>query len=222
MSNSTPDALSPYQVIADRIRDDISAGRLRPGDKIPSVPKLAESFGVATATVQSAIKLLKADHLVEGRSGSGTYVLDRRVRGWNARAAFMNHLHDGDPRPAWVSIPDPEEAASFFGSLNLDAEGVPDMTVRLLTQADPESDAVKWMTQPGAVPCLKIEASEVIKPALTLIRFPNGDVLLPFLNGVDGLSNDEDCIYAVPRSFVKDSLLEWLQWIWNNGELGPA
>ena len=54
--------------------DDLVAGKLAPGDKLPNENEIAERFGVSRATVREAVLgLLEAGYLSR-RHGSGTYV----------------------------------------------------------------------------------------------------------------------------------------------------
>jgi DNA-binding GntR family transcriptional regulator len=62
--------------IAGRFRDEIAAGTYPPGRQLPGAKGVATTLGVALMTVQSAYKQLADDGLVEGRPGSGTYVID--------------------------------------------------------------------------------------------------------------------------------------------------
>lgn len=62
--------------IAAVLREGITSGRWGPGEKVPSAPVLARSFGVAKMTAQRALQLLQAEGLVVARVGSGTYVAD--------------------------------------------------------------------------------------------------------------------------------------------------
>ncbi|MBY8877479.1 GntR family transcriptional regulator [Actinacidiphila acidipaludis] len=62
--------------IAGRFRDDIAAGTYPPGRQLPGAKGVAKALGVALMTVQSAYKQLAEDGLVEGRPGSGTYVIE--------------------------------------------------------------------------------------------------------------------------------------------------
>ena len=59
---------------ADRIRQMIFAGQIKPGDLLPSRKELAAQFGVGIATIHEAVKSLDAVGLVESRSGKGTWV----------------------------------------------------------------------------------------------------------------------------------------------------
>ena len=48
---------------------------LDPGSKLPNEFELGEKFGVGRSTIREAVKLLSSKGIVEGRRGSGTYVL---------------------------------------------------------------------------------------------------------------------------------------------------
>ncbi|MCI3918708.1 FadR family transcriptional regulator [Paenibacillus sp. TRM 82003] len=61
-------------LVADRIRERIVSGELRPGTKLPSVAALAEQFQVGLSTVREALSALKATGWLDIRHGSGTYV----------------------------------------------------------------------------------------------------------------------------------------------------
>lgn len=54
----------------------IACGELPVGAALPSVRELADRLGVAPMTISQAYADLKRDGLVEGRTGSGTYVAD--------------------------------------------------------------------------------------------------------------------------------------------------
>ncbi|MCF3119292.1 winged helix-turn-helix transcriptional regulator [Streptomyces arenae] len=62
--------------IAARIRDEIAAGTFGPGDRIPGARAYAKKLGVALMTVQNAYAQLQEEGLVEGRTGSGTFVAE--------------------------------------------------------------------------------------------------------------------------------------------------
>jgi GntR family transcriptional repressor for pyruvate dehydrogenase complex len=73
-----PDPL--HLTIAARIGDEISGGRLAPGDRLPSEHDLAGSFKVSRNVVREAIACLRADGLVDSRQGLGAFVLDPKER----------------------------------------------------------------------------------------------------------------------------------------------
>ncbi len=59
---------------ADRIRQMIFSGQVKPGELLPTRKDLAAQFGVGIATVHEAIKSLGAVGLVDSRPGKGTWV----------------------------------------------------------------------------------------------------------------------------------------------------
>ncbi|GID11095.1 GntR family transcriptional regulator [Actinocatenispora rupis] len=71
-------AESPSRQIADQLRSAIRAGTYPPGERLPSIPSLAEGYGVARQTVQRAIDQLRVEGLVLTRPGSGTFVRGSR------------------------------------------------------------------------------------------------------------------------------------------------
>lgn len=65
-----------YQRIADSIRGDILAGRLRGGERVPSSRSLARELRLNRNTVAQAYEQLIVEGFLHGRHGSGTYVAD--------------------------------------------------------------------------------------------------------------------------------------------------
>ena len=63
-----------YQQIRQLIVAALASGEWRPGDALPSEAALAERFGASPGTVRRALDELAAEHLVERRQGSGTFV----------------------------------------------------------------------------------------------------------------------------------------------------
>ena len=62
--------------IAMQIGREISAGRLVPGDRLPTEHALATSFGVSRTVVREAIAQLRNEGIVESRQGIGAFVVD--------------------------------------------------------------------------------------------------------------------------------------------------
>ena len=57
-----------------RLREDILAGRLRPGDKVPATRVLASDLSVSRTTAVLAYEQLQAEGYIETRQGAGTFV----------------------------------------------------------------------------------------------------------------------------------------------------
>ena len=62
--------------IYERLLESIRAGEYRPGERLPSMPTLAEKFNVSVSPVRLAILKLDRNGFVSSRHGSGTYVVD--------------------------------------------------------------------------------------------------------------------------------------------------
>lgn len=60
---------------ADALREAISSGQYKPGDKLPSEAGLTALYKVSRTVVREAIVSLRADRLVEARHGAGIFVL---------------------------------------------------------------------------------------------------------------------------------------------------
>ena len=64
----------PWQQLADLMRERIGSGEYPPGGRIPSVVALSQEYDLAPGTVRKALTALKAEGLVETRTGWGTFV----------------------------------------------------------------------------------------------------------------------------------------------------
>lgn len=60
--------------IVEQIKDLISNGALKPGDRIPSERDLATMLGVSRPSVREAITILEAMGFLDSRQGGGTFV----------------------------------------------------------------------------------------------------------------------------------------------------
>jgi DNA-binding transcriptional regulator YhcF (GntR family) len=60
-----------------KLRGLIAAGRLGPGERLPSVRELAERVGVNVNTARAAYRKLEEEGLIISRHGAGTFVAER-------------------------------------------------------------------------------------------------------------------------------------------------
>ncbi len=63
-----------YYALYRSLRDDIAAGALRAGEKLPSKRALAEHLGVSVVTVETAYQMLAEEGYIRSRERSGYYV----------------------------------------------------------------------------------------------------------------------------------------------------
>lgn len=75
-----------YEKVADVIILDINEGRLKIGDRLPSIKALSESFGVGQATIREALNALRAMGYVEIKHGQGTFIVEREEVYFNIEA----------------------------------------------------------------------------------------------------------------------------------------
>ncbi|MBF2050239.1 MAG: PLP-dependent aminotransferase family protein [Leptolyngbya sp. IPPAS B-1204] len=105
-----------YIQIRDRMRRLIQSGSLQPGDKLPSIRRLARTIQVSPLTVIEAYGLLEGDNLIQSRPGSGYFV-----------NAISPKLTASPFAPAQTVIIQDQEAGGFcqqfVASLQVQAQG---------------------------------------------------------------------------------------------------
>jgi GntR family transcriptional repressor for pyruvate dehydrogenase complex len=69
----------PSERIAQEIAEQIRAGRLVRGQKLPTEREMGEHFHVSRGVIREAVKMLDAMGLVESRQGSGIYVRNNPI-----------------------------------------------------------------------------------------------------------------------------------------------
>ena len=63
-----------YQQIAEQLRADILAGKLKEGEYLPSIRGLAKDLKISVITTMKAYELLETEGLVTAAQGKGFYV----------------------------------------------------------------------------------------------------------------------------------------------------
>ncbi|MCM1193752.1 MAG: GntR family transcriptional regulator [Butyrivibrio sp.] len=63
-----------YQQIADQLRSDILAGKLKEGEYLPSIRGLAKDLKISVITTMKAYEQLESEGLVTAAQGKGFYV----------------------------------------------------------------------------------------------------------------------------------------------------
>jgi GntR family transcriptional regulator len=66
-----------YAQVADALRERIVKGVWPIGSQIPTLPALAQEFGVGLITVRQAVQLLASEQLVAPEQGRGTFVRNK-------------------------------------------------------------------------------------------------------------------------------------------------
>ena len=97
------DARPIYAQIYDGLRDQILAGILLPGDKLPSVRELAATLTINPNTIQRAYQQLEADGWICSQAGKGSFVSDVPVAA------------SAEQRQLWAELDKLLAAASHLG-----------------------------------------------------------------------------------------------------------
>ncbi len=69
-----------YELIADDLRRRITAGELRPGERLPSEAELIKRHRVSVPTLRQALAVLRGEGVIEARHGIGTFVRKPRQK----------------------------------------------------------------------------------------------------------------------------------------------
>ncbi|MER6960607.1 MULTISPECIES: GntR family transcriptional regulator [unclassified Streptomyces] len=109
-----------YLRVAGDLRKKIADGSLPPHTRLPSQARIREEYGVSDTVALEARKVLMAEGLVEGRSGSGTYVRERPVprrisrsgyRPVSGATPFRQEQAEAHTRGTWESSSEQVEAS---------------------------------------------------------------------------------------------------------------
>lgn len=89
-------AVPPFEQLRSQLVDEIAAGSLAAGARLPTVRRLADDLGLAPGTVARAYRELEAHGFVETRGRHGTFVAPRgdaaRQQAQRAAAAFAEQV----------------------------------------------------------------------------------------------------------------------------------
>ena len=84
-------ATPPYEQIRSQLAEHVASGALQPGDRLPTVRRLAEDLGVAVNTVARAYRELEQSGVIETRGRGGSFVTGDQVER-KAKAAAAAYL----------------------------------------------------------------------------------------------------------------------------------
>lgn len=69
-----------YELVFEKLQQEILAGRYEVGDKLPSERELAISYQVSRNSIREAIRLLELRNLVEIKHGDGTFIKNISIK----------------------------------------------------------------------------------------------------------------------------------------------
>jgi GntR family transcriptional regulator len=74
------DSNIPYYIqLIEALKTMIASSQWKPGDQIPSEPKLCESYGVSRTVVRQALREIELAGLIVRRKGKGTFVAEPKI-----------------------------------------------------------------------------------------------------------------------------------------------
>ncbi|MFI9581350.1 GntR family transcriptional regulator [Streptomyces sp. NPDC052236] len=120
-----------YLRVASELRQKIINGSLPPHTRLPSQARIREEYGVSDTVALEARKVLMAEGLVEGRSGSGTYVRERPVP---RRISRSGYRPSSGANPFRQEQAEGEAGRGAWESSSEQAEAGPEIATRLAVQ----------------------------------------------------------------------------------------
>ncbi|HEX9017071.1 MAG TPA: PLP-dependent aminotransferase family protein [Chloroflexota bacterium] len=97
------DSLPLHRQVREGLKGAILAGRLAPGQKLPSTRSLARTLSVSRTTVCQAYDAMEAEGYLSGKRGSGTYVSDELPEGVPMEGALVPTDGSGRSAPRALS-----------------------------------------------------------------------------------------------------------------------
>src|SRR5690349_11089823 len=88
-----------YEQLCERLMEEVTTGRLKPGDALPPEPLIAERLNLARSTVRQALAQLERNGLIRRVRGKGTFIhedANQRLRtGIDAFALLLPDTQSG-------------------------------------------------------------------------------------------------------------------------------
>jgi DNA-binding transcriptional MocR family regulator len=217
-----------YLAIADAIGEDIEAGRLAPGDRLPPMRALAEWLGIDFTTVTRAYAEAARRELVDAEVGRGTFVRKRplpppRTVTVGAVEMSMNHPPEfNDPAllaRMWQGLRSVEERGQDLLMRYQPPGGTPhdrEVGARWLASRIPDIGADRVLVTAGLQGGLHSVLSMLLSPGDTLaveaLTYPGVRALAALLrirlvpvpmdeHGVDPQALDAVCQSEAPKAF---------------------
>lgn len=88
-----------YMQIIQKVKADIVSGRLKGGDKMPSVREFSESFNVNPNTVQRVFQELEREGITYSQRGIGTFIVEgdqllKQIKNTQAQKYSERYMED--------------------------------------------------------------------------------------------------------------------------------
>lgn len=137
----------PYMQVVAHIRDEITSGTLREGDRLPSARQLSRDWSISLATATKALAALRSEGLARGVQGVGTIVVGPGYtpKDWITFVRRTGQIYTAGEHAVITSaalVPAPDSAADGLG---IDAGAPAIRRVRVTYRGDtPLSASTSW------------------------------------------------------------------------------
>ena len=89
-----------YQQLMEVIKNQISSGELRSGDRIPTEAELSKLYDISRITVRKAVELLEEEEVLIKKQGIGTFVIAKKLkRDSNRFMGYTEHCRMEGSKP---------------------------------------------------------------------------------------------------------------------------
>jgi GntR family transcriptional repressor for pyruvate dehydrogenase complex len=215
-----------YEQLASVLRERITSGALREGDRLPSEAALAQQAGVSRSTVREALRTLQEAGLI-GRASPKVMVVRQQTddpayreltHALRRRRVTFHHLHE-----ALLTI---EPELTRLAAERADAADVRELRANLDAQGRALEHYAEWSRLDEEFHLTIAEMSA--NPALVIARTPITQLLLPTVHGFIASAkqtsaalrfherilseieaHDPDLAAAVMRRHVNDFRVAW-------------
>jgi GntR family transcriptional regulator len=109
-----------FEQLIEQIKAAVTAGRLKPGDALPSIRQLATDLALNSKTVAKAYQLLARDSVIETKGYRGTYVHPKAKANckFNLQEWTLRQLSETIDELREAGVTDSEMRNAFAGAIN--------------------------------------------------------------------------------------------------------
>jgi GntR family transcriptional regulator len=112
-----------FEQLIEQIKAAVTAGRLKPGDALPSIRQLATDLALNSKTVAKAYQLLARDSVIETKGYRGTYVHPKAKANckFNLQEWTLRQLSETIDELREAGVTDSEIRNAFTGAISRQA-----------------------------------------------------------------------------------------------------
>lgn len=130
-----------YEQIVDQIKDMISKGTLRKGDRLPSERSLVEELQVSRASIREALRALEVIGLIECRQGEGNFIKTSFEDNLLEPLSIMYRLESSSPSEIWELRKIMEVEAAGLAAERISTEQLMELSKLVHSLNDSEDEA---------------------------------------------------------------------------------